>query len=131
MADEFKQILMNLCDMVRIHTSTIDQLGEKLEQSNTRLVERIDDLAVQIGNQAQNIDRLERSIGQLTENIAQVSANIDRTNSNLEQRFNQIQSSIDGHLRVSEAQSANVAELTKLVATQAATVNKLLDRQVA
>lgn len=117
--------------IIGILANLVRTMGEKLEQSNTRLVERIDDLAVQIDNQAQSIDRLERSIDRLTENVDQVSSNIDRVNSNIEQRFNQLQSSIDGHLRVSEAQSANIAELTKLVATQAATVNKLLDRQVA
>jgi archaellum component FlaC len=97
------------------------QLSDRIDQLGERLGHKIDDLAVQLGSQSQSIGRLEKSINRLTENI-------DRVNSNLEQRLNQLIHSVDGHLRISEAQTANIGELTKLVANQAATVNRLLDR---
>lgn len=121
----------SLADIISILVDQVGRMGETMEQSNAQLVNRIDDLAVQIGSQVESIGKLEKSIDRLTENIDRVNSNIDHMNSNIDQRLNQLAQSIDGHLRVAEAQTANITELTKLVATQAATVNKLLDRAVA
>ena len=89
------------------------QLNASMEAGNRQLVSRIDDLAVKIGEQSQSIDRL-------TGTVDRMAGNIDR-----------LALSVDGHLRVAEQQALTAMELSKLVATQAATVNKLLDRVAA
>uniref|UniRef100_A0A832H206 Uncharacterized protein n=1 Tax=Oscillatoriales cyanobacterium SpSt-402 TaxID=2282168 RepID=A0A832H206_9CYAN len=97
----------SLADIISILVNQVQQMGEKFERSNAQLTSRIDDLAVQIGNQAQSIDRLERSIDRLTENV-------DRVNTTLENRFTQLQSSIERQSATADKQAENVAELIKL-----------------
>lgn len=139
---EKRSAIDSLIEASMLQSQSIRDLRETIAQSNQQLSDRIDqgfastnatidrlgmkidDLAVQISNQSQSIGRLEKAIDRLSENI-------DRMNSNLEQRLNQLVQSVDGHLRVSQAQTVNVSELAKLVATQAATVNRLLDRTIA
>jgi len=96
------------------------QLNASMEAGNRQLVSRIDDLAVKIGEQSQSIDRLTGTVDRLTGTVDRMAGNIDR-----------LALSVDGHLRVAEQQALTAMELSKLVATQAATVNKFLDRVAA
>lgn len=85
-----------------IHDRRFDQLGQKIE-----------DLAVQVSHLTASVDQMSRSVSVMAKSVDRISQ------------------SIDGHLQVSQQQSLNIAELTKLVASQSNTVNRLIDRIAA
>ena len=110
---QLDRTLDTLVDFADLNRQALTRLAESIETGNRQLVSRIDDLAVKIGEQSQSIDRLTQSV--------------DRT----AQTVDRLAKSVDGHLKVAEQQSLNIMKLSELVATQAATVNKLLDRVAA
>jgi len=64
-----------------------------------------------------SIEALTLNVGQLATQQRATTASIDRLTAAIERQNN----AIDGHLRLSEAQSVNIAELTRLA-------TKLIDR---
>jgi methyl-accepting chemotaxis protein len=85
-----------------VHDRRFDQLGQKIE-----------DLAVQVSHLTTSVDQMSRSVTLMAQSVDRISQ------------------AVDGHLQVSQQQSLNIAELTKLVASQSNTVNRLIDRVVA
>ena len=92
-----------------------------IEQTLETLVDLVD---LQRKHADRDFDKLTASIEALTLNVGQLAtqqrattASIDRLTAAIERQNN----AIDGHLRLSEAQSVNIAELTRLA-------TKLIDR---
>ena len=83
----------------KVHDRRFDQLGQKIE-----------DLAVQMSHLTASVDQMSRSVSVMAKSVDRISQ------------------SVDGHLQVSQQQSLNIAELTKLVASQSNPVNRLIDR---
>lgn len=75
---------------------------------------------------ASNLDALTIQVAQMNAGVKENSRNIDR----LTVRIDNLTQSVEGHLQVAQQQALNIGELSKLVATQAATVNRLLDRGI-
>ena len=71
-----------------------------------------------------SIDALALNIGQLAQQQKQTAANLDKVGDRIDRLAAAIErqnAAIDGHLRLSESQSVNIAELTRLA-------TKLIDR---
>ncbi|MEB3292170.1 MAG: hypothetical protein VKJ24_03325 [Synechococcales bacterium] len=98
------------------HDRQFEQLGNKIE-----------DLAIQVNHLTVSVDRMSQSVDRLGNTVDRMAASVDR----MSQFVDRITQSVDGHLEVARQQAINIAELTKLVATQANTVNRLIDRAVA
>jgi methyl-accepting chemotaxis protein len=98
------------------HDRKFDQLGNKIE-----------DLAVQISHLTTTVDRMAQSIDRMSGSVDRSSGSIDR----MAQAVERLSESVDGHLQIARQQSMNIAELTKLVANQSNTVNRLIDRVTA
>jgi methyl-accepting chemotaxis protein len=89
------------------------------KQTLETLVELVD-LKETVNRQATNLDRMTQSIDRMAQSVDRMAASTDR-----------LAHTIDGHLQVTQQQSANVAELTKLVTAQANTVNRLIEKVAA
>jgi methyl-accepting chemotaxis protein len=85
-----------------VHDRRFDQLGQKIE-----------DLAVQVSHLTTSVDQMSRSVTLMAQSVDRIA------------------NSVEGHLQVAQQQSLNIAELTKLVASQSNTVNCLIDRVAA
>lgn len=72
----------------------------------------------------QSLQGLTASIDRLTETVDKLAIQVGQNN----QGVREMRNAIDGHLKVAEQQSANISELTKLVAIQAQTVSTLVAR---
>ena len=95
--------LAQLTVQVKSTSNNIDKLGEKLDKFGDRF--------------ESNIDRLGGKLDQFGDRMDKLGDRLDRMGDR-----------IDGHLQVAREQSANISELTKLVATQARTVEILISR---
>ncbi len=82
----------------------------RIELLDRRLTERLEQLT-------KSIDALAVQVAQTNSVVKQTSQNIDK-----------LTDRIDSHLKVAEKQADNIAELTKIVATQANTVAMLISR---
>ncbi len=109
----YEKALQNMIEAMQVsrevHDRRFDQLGQKIE-----------DLAVQVSHLTTSVDQMSQSVAAMAQSVDRSSKSIDR-----------IAQSVDGHLQVSQQQSLNIAELTKLVASQSNTVNRLIDRVAA
>jgi uncharacterized protein YoxC len=99
-----------------VHDRRFDQLGQKIED----LAAQTSHLTTSVDQMSQSITRMSASIDQMGNAVTQMAQSVDR-----------ISQAVDGHLQVSQQQSLNIAELTKLVASQSNTVNRLIDRVAA
>ena len=115
-----ERTLETLVELTDLQRKSIEALRESLSLMNTQLGDRIGELSLNLA-QSNSLNNEVKGM------IRQQSQNIDR----LTQTVERLALSIDGHLQVAQQQSANIAELTKLVTAQANTVNRLLDRMVA
>lgn len=93
---------------------------EKVDEAFGRVATSIDALAI-------NIAQTNAAIKQNSQNIDKVIVAIDRLGVKVDSQND----AINWHLKVAESQSANIAELTKLVATQAIAITRFLDRTTA
>ncbi|MGI0495108.1 hypothetical protein ACN4EG_25265 [Alkalinema pantanalense CENA528] len=100
-------------DALKRLTETLHLYREVHDRSFETLNSKIEDLAVQVSHLTSSVDRMASSVDRM-------AAAVERQTT-----------AIDGHLAVAQQQSANIAELTKLVSTQAATVNTLINRIAA
>lgn len=115
-----ERTLETLVELTDLQRKSIEALRESLSVMNSQLGDRIGELSLNLA-QSNSLNNEVKGM------IRQQSQNIDR----LTQTVERLALSIDGHLQVAQQQSANIAELTKLVTAQANTVNRLLDRMVA
>jgi uncharacterized coiled-coil protein SlyX len=79
----------------------------------------------------QSTDRVEHQVGVLSEHLTALDIKIERLTDKIDRladRIDELTRAINGHLEVALQQSANIAELTKLVAAQANTVATLISR---
>lgn len=100
--------------------ATIDYVGavmETVERGFDRVSKNLDRLTA-----AQ--EKTELALVQLTSQVNQTSKNLDK----LGDRIDKLGDRLDAQLRLSEQQNVTVQELTKLVATQARTVEVLISR---
>ena len=95
--------LAQLTVQVKSTSNNIDKIGEKLDKFGDRF--------------ESNIDKLGGKLDQFGDRMDKLGDRLDRMGDR-----------IDGHLQVAREQSANISELTKLVATQARTVEILISR---
>ena len=106
-AERCLETLIELVDLARKQQAT----GfEETKASIDALALNIGQLAQQQKQTAANLDKVGGHIDKLGDRIDRLAAAIERQNA-----------AIDGHLRLSEAQSVNIAELTRLA-------TKLIDR---
>ena len=99
----------------------IRQSADRMEQSAER-VERQLERAVE--GMQQSADRIEHQVGVMSEHLTAIDIKIER----LADRIDELTKAVNGHLEVAKQQSANITELTKLVAAQANTVATLISR---
>ena len=100
---------------------TLETLVDLVDLGRKQSNEKFDKLAA-------SIDALALNVGQLATQQKQTATNIDRMADRLDSSINRLitaverqNNAIDGHLRLSEAQSVNIAELTRLA-------TKLIDK---
>ncbi len=101
--------------------AALEQVVEKSNQNIARAVEEIKQSAFRI---EQSAERVEQQVGLMSEHLTAIDIKIER----LADRIDELRRAVDGHLEVAKQQSLNIAELTKLVATQANTFAMLLSR---
>lgn len=102
-----EQTLETLVDLVDLQRKHADRDFNKLTASLEALTLNVGQLATQQKATASNIDRM---ADRLDTSINRLITAVERQNN-----------AIDGHLRLSEAQSVNIAELTRLA-------TKLIDK---
>ena len=114
MAENFSHKAMN--SLLESH-----QLSrEAMEKGFDRVQKTIEEMALQVGQLSQQMKIHSQNIGRLEGAIERLTA------------------SVDNHLKLAEQQNetakmqaANISDLTRLVATQSETVNRLLERLAA
>lgn len=107
---------------------TLATTVEQTSQNVDRAVEGMQRSADRI---EQSVDRIEHQIGVLSEHLTAIDIRIERLTDKVDRladRIDELTRAINGHLEVAKQQSTNIAELTKLVATQANTVAMLISR---
>jgi len=102
----------------------LDALDARIELHERRVVGHMDKVEAAIAENQIQLNQLTTAIQQLTAAQRETNKKLDT----LGDRIDQQRQAIDGHLKVAQEQSANVSELTKLVATQAQTVQILISR---
>lgn len=116
----YEKALQNMIEAMQVSREVqdrrFDQIGQKVE-----------DLAIQTSHLTTSVDQMSESITRMSGSIDQMGISIAL----MAQSVDRIAQSVDGHLQVSQQQSLNIAELTKLVASQSNTVNRLIDRVAA
>jgi archaellum component FlaC len=120
--------LRALATMVEQTTQNVDRALEGMRQSTER-IERHVDRALE--GMQQSADRIEHQVGVMSEHLTAIDLKIERLTDKIERladRIDELTKAINGHLEVAKQQSTNIAELTKLVATQANTVAMLISR---
>lgn len=116
--------LSALATTVEQTTRNVDHALEGIRQSAERMeqsVERIE----------QSVERIEHQVGRMSEHLTAIDIKIERLADKIDRladRIDELTKAINGHLEVAKQQSTNIAELTKLVATQANTVAMLISR---
>lgn len=90
---------------------TLETLVELFDLHRKQTAENFDKVNASIEKVNASIEALTLSIGQLTTQQKVTAANIDH----LTQAVREQNAAINGHLAVAQAQSANIAELTKLL----------------
>lgn len=95
----------------------IEALERVVEKSNQNVVRAVEEIK-------QSAERVERQVGVMSEHLTAIDIKIEL----LTDQIRELVSAVNGHLRVAEKQADNIAELTKLVASQANTVNMLISR---
>lgn len=113
--------------MVDYSQKAANALLESLQlsrEANDRAFERV----------RESIDALTQQITLQSQNIGRLEAALEKTNGAIERLTN----AVDSHLglarqqnETAKMQAANISDLTRLVATQAETVNRLLERVTA
>jgi len=96
---------------------TMETLVEIVDLGRKQSNEKFDKLAASIEALTLNVGQLATQQKQTAVNLDKVGERIDRLTAAIERQNN----AIDGHLRLSEAQSVNIAELTRLA-------TKLIDK---
>lgn len=109
--------------LLKSHQLTREAIEQGFEQTRAS----IDALDVQIG-------QLSQLIKQQTQNIGRIETSVERENTSI----GRLPASVDNYLKLAEQQNetakmqaANISDLTRLVATQSETVNRLLERLAA
>jgi archaellum component FlaC len=128
--------------MAEPSSNAIRQLTEAIAASREVADRRIDALQAAVERTTQNVDRaveamqqsadrieqsanrVEHQVGVLSEHLTAIDIKIER----LADRIDELTRAVNGHLEVAKQQSANISELTKLVAIQANTVATLISR---
>lgn len=118
------QQLRTLAATVERTSHNVDRAVEAMQRS----ADRIEQSATHF---EQSADRIEHQVGVLSEHLTSIDIKIERLTDKIERladRIDELTRAINGHLEVAKQQSTNIAELTKLVATQANTVAMLISR---
>lgn len=98
-----EQTLETLIELVDLARKGSDKKFDRVNESFEQVNKSIDALAVNVGQLAVQQRQTASNLDRLGDRIDRLTAAVERQNS-----------AIDGHLRLSEAQSANIAELTRL-----------------
>ena len=113
---------------VSLAVEGMQRSADRMEQSADR-IERQVSLAVE--GMQQSADRVEYQVGVLSEHLTAIDIKIERLADKIDRladRIDELTKAVNGHLEVAKQQSANISELTKLVAIQANTVATLISR---
>jgi methyl-accepting chemotaxis protein len=81
-------------------------------------------LTVKLDSIAQNLETITDQLGRMTEHLTRLENLADRVLGAIDKQTD----AINNHLKLAEQQAVNISELSKLVATQAATVDFLIRR---
>lgn len=96
---------------------TLETLVELVDLARKQSDKRFDHVNESFEQVNKSIDNLAVNVGQLAVQQRQAATNIDRLGERIERLITAVErqnAAIDGHLRLSEAQSTNIAELTRL-----------------
>jgi methyl-accepting chemotaxis protein len=107
-------------DVLKSLVETLHIYRESHDKKFDRLGDKIEDLAGQVSHLTTTVERMSVSIDTMSLSVDRMAHAIDR-----------MAHAIDGNLQVSQQQAMNISELTKLVASQSNTVNRLIDRVAA
>ncbi len=116
---------------LRALATTVEQTSQNVDRAvegMQRATDRIEQSATRF---EQSADRIEHQVGVMSEHLTAIDIKIERLTDKIERladRIDELTRAINGHLEVAKQQSTNIAELTKLVATQANTVAMLISR---
>ena len=100
---------------------TLETLVDLVDLARKQSNEKFDKLAASLDVLALNVGQLATQQKATASNIARMAERLDNSINRLITAVERQNSAIDGHLRLSEAQSVNIAELTRLA-------TKLIDK---
>lgn len=96
----------------------------RIHAMDQRLIERLDRITQVVEKLGERVDVLAVQVTQFNSGMTELKG----LSRQILQALDRQTEAINGHLKVAESQSANVSELSKLVATQASTVDFLIRR---
>ena len=108
-------------DPVKIQLEATEARIQNMDQRLTERLDRLTQIVEKLGN---SIDVLTVQVTQFNAGMTEIKGLSRQTLQSLDRQTE----AINGHLKVAESQSANTSELSKLVATQASTVDFLIRR---
>ncbi|GAB4191870.1 MAG: hypothetical protein Fur006_35620 [Coleofasciculaceae cyanobacterium] len=116
--------LAALATTVERTSHNVDRAVEGMQRSADRMEQSAERME-------QSAERVEHQVGVMSEHLTAIDIKIERLADKIDRladRIDELTKAINGHLEVAKQQSTNIAELTKLVATQANTVAMLISR---
>lgn len=111
--------------------TTVEQTTRNVDHALEGIRQSADRMEQSANRMEQSADRIEHQVGRMSEHLTAIDIKIERVADKIERladRIDELTKAVNGHLEVAKQQSANIAELTKLVAAQANTVATLISR---
>ncbi|MBD0346911.1 MAG: hypothetical protein ICV63_19205 [Coleofasciculus sp. Co-bin14] len=111
--------------------TTVEQTTRNVDHALEGIRQSADRMEQSANRMEQSVDRIEHQVGRMSEHLTAIDIKIERLADKIDRladRIDELTKAINGHLEVALQQSTNIAELTKLVATQANTVAMLISR---
>lgn len=111
--------------------TTVEQTTRNVDHALEGIRQSADRIEQSANRMEQSAERVEHQVGVMSEHLTAIDIKIERLADKIDGLADQIREltkAVNGHLEVAKQQSTNIAELTKLVATQANTVAMLISR---
>jgi archaellum component FlaC len=111
--------------------TTVEQTTRNVDHALEGIRQSADRMEQSANRMEQSVERIEHQVGRMSEHLTAIDIKIERLADKIDRladRIDELTKAVNGHLEVAKQQSTNIAELTKLVATQANTVAMLISR---
>ena len=109
----------------------LEALAATVERTSQNVDRALEGMRQSADRMEQSAERVERQVGLMSEHLTAIDIKNERLADKIDRRADRIDEltkAVNGHLEVAKLQSANISELTKLVAIQANTVATLISR---